>query len=103
MKKLIVGSMDPNSGKTSLIIGLAGVSGRSFGYMKPLGDRLVYRKKRIWDYDAALMNNIFKLEQEPENMTVGFEHLKLRFKYNEEGARSRVLEMAGLVGDGKDV
>lgn len=95
--------MDSNSGKTSLIIGLAKASGKSFGYIKPLGDRLVYRKKRVWDYDAALMTNIFKLEQEPENMTVGFEHLKLRFKYDEEGARNRVLEMAKDVGAGKDV
>jgi uncharacterized protein len=103
MKNLIIGSMDPNSGKTSLVIGLARASGRSFGYMKPLGDRLVYRKKRVWDYDAALMTNIFKLDQEPENMTVGFEHLKLRFKYDEDGARNRVLEMAKQVGDGKDI
>jgi len=103
MKNLIIGSMDPNSGKTSLIIGLARASGKSFGYMKPLGDRLVYRKKRVWDYDAALMTNIFKLDQEPENMTVGFEHLKLRFKYDEDGARNRVLEMAKQVGDGRDI
>lgn len=103
MKKLIVGSMDPNSGKTSLIIGLARASGQSFGYMKPLGDRLVYRKKRVWDYDAALMTNIFKLDQEPENMTAGFEHLKLRFKYDDEGARNRVLEMAGQVSADKDI
>ena len=103
MKNLIIGSMDPNAGKTSLIIGLAKASGKSFGYIKPLGDRLVYRKKRVWDYDAALMTNIFKLNEEPENMTVGFEHLKLRFKYDEAGARGRVLEMAGQVGAGKDI
>ena len=103
MKNLIIGSMDPNSGKTSLIIGLAKALGKPFGYIKPLGDRLVYRKKRVWDYDSALMTNIFKLNQEPEDMTVGFEHLKLRFKYDEEGARNRVLEMAKQVGADKDV
>ena len=103
MKNLIIGSMDPNSGKTSLIVGLAKVSGKPFGYIKPLGDRLVYRKKRVWDYDSALMTNIFKLKQEPEDMTVGFEHLKLRFKYDEEGAHARVLEMAKQVGADKDV
>ena len=103
MKNLIIGSMDPNSGKTSLIIGLAKALGKPFGYIKPLGDRLVYRKKRVWDYDSALMTNVFKLNQEPEDMTVGFEHLKLRFKYDEEGARNRVLEMAKQVGADKDV
>jgi uncharacterized protein len=103
MKNIIVGSMDSNAGKTSLIIGMARASGRPFGYMKPLGDRLVYRKKRVWDYDAALVNNIFKLGQDAENITVGFEHLKLRFKYDEAGARDRVLAMAKQVSSEKEL
>ncbi len=45
MKKIIVGSMDGDAGKTSLIIGMDRASGKPFAYMKPLGDRLVYRKK----------------------------------------------------------
>jgi len=97
MKSLIVGSMDGNAGKTSLIIGLAKATGKSFGYIKPLGDRLVYRKKRVWDYDAALLTNIFGMTQSPEDITVGFEHLKMRFKYDEEGTKNRVLAMAGDV------
>jgi hypothetical protein len=103
MKSLIVGSMDGNAGKTSLIIGLAKATGRSFGYIKPLGDRLVYRKKRVWDYDAALLTNIFGMTQNPEDITVGFEHLKMRFKYDEEGAKNRVLAMARDVSEGKDM
>lgn len=103
MKSLIVGSMDGNAGKTSLIIGLAKATGKSFGYMKPLGDRLVYRKKRVWDYDAALLTNIFGMQQSPEDITVGFAHLKLRFKYDEEGAKNRVLAMAKDVSAGKDM
>ena len=94
MNSLIVGSMDANAGKTSLIIGLAKATGKSFAYIKPLGDRLVYRKKRVWDYDAALLTNIFGMTQSPEDITVGFEHLKMRFKYDEEGAKNRVLAMA---------
>ena len=95
--------MDSGGGKTSLIIGLAKASGKSFGYMKPLGDRLVYRKKRVWDYDAALMTRIFKLRQDPEDITLGFEHLKMTFKYDEEAARKRVLEMSEDVATGKDI
>jgi hypothetical protein len=95
--------MDGNAGKTSLIIGLAKATGKSFGYMKPLGDRLVYRKKRVWDYDAALLTNIFGMQQSPEDITVGFAHLKLRFKYDEEGAKNRVLAMAKDVSAGKDM
>ncbi len=103
MKSLIIGSMDDNAGKTSVMVGLARASGMSFGYIKPLGDRLVYRKKRVWDYDAALMTNIFGLQQDPEDMTMGFEHLKLRFKYDEAGAKGRVLQMAQEVGRGKEL
>ncbi len=103
MKSLIVASMDYSAGKTSLIIGLARSAGKSFDYIKPLGDRLVYRKKRIWDYDAALMTNIFSLGRDPEDMTMGFEHLKLRFKYDEEGAKKRVTAMAAEAGQGKDI
>jgi len=103
MKSLIVGSMDGNAGKTSLILGLAKATGKSFAYIKPLGDRLVYRKKRVWDYDAALLTNVFKMNQSPEDITVGFEHLKMRFKYDEEGIKSRVVTMAGDVSRGKDM
>ncbi|MFA5399102.1 MAG: DRTGG domain-containing protein [Dehalococcoidia bacterium] len=103
MKSLIVGSMDGNAGKTSLIIGLAKATGKSFAYIKPLGDRLVYRKKRVWDYDAALLTNIFGMTQGPEDITVGFEHLKMRFKYDEEGTKNRVLAMARDVSQSKDM
>ncbi len=62
MKNLIIGSMDPNSGKTSLIVGLGkAIAGKKFGYLKPFGDRLLYRKKRLWDQDTALIANIFGL------------------------------------------
>ncbi|MGA9049029.1 MAG: AAA family ATPase [Dehalococcoidia bacterium] len=103
MKSFIIGSMDYSAGKTSLIVGLARSVGKPFGYIKPLGDRLVYRKKRIWDYDAALMTNIFSLGRDPEEMTMGFEHLKMRFKYDEEGAKNRVADMVKETGAGKDI
>jgi hypothetical protein len=103
MKNLVIGSMDANAGKTCTAIGIARALGKSFGYIKPLGDKLVYRKKRLWDYDAALMNSIFNLSRDPETMTVGFEHLKLRFKYDEEGASKKVNQMAREAGEGKDL
>ncbi len=103
MRTLVIGSTDGNAGKTSIVIGLAKALGKSFGYMKPLGDRLVYRKKRIWDYDAALIHSVFGLTQDPENVTIGFEHLKLRFKYDEESAGKRVSQMAKEIGEGKEI
>lgn len=45
MKPIVMASMKKSAGKTSLIVGIAGVLGRPFTYIKPFGDRLFYRKK----------------------------------------------------------
>jgi uncharacterized protein len=102
MNKIIIGSVSEEAGKTSLVVGLAKAAGKSFGYLKPFGDRLIYRKKRLWDYDAALVTNIFGLSQSSEDMTIGFEHSKLRYMYDEQGTREKLLEMANKLYD-KDV
>jgi BioD-like phosphotransacetylase family protein len=93
MKNIIVGSVSKNAGKTSFIIGLAKAIDKKFGYLKPFGDNLIYRKKRLWDYDAALITNIFGLEQSSDEMTIGFEHAKLRYMYDEAGTKSKLLDM----------
>jgi uncharacterized protein len=111
MKSLIIGSVAEGAGKTSFVVGLAKALNIKFGYLKPLGDRLVYRKKRLWDYDSALMVNIFGLEQSSEDMTIGFEHAKLRYMYDEAGTKGKLLELAQkldgnqalLVEGGKDL
>jgi uncharacterized protein len=94
MKKFIIGSVTENAGKSSFIIGLAKATGKKFGYLKPFGDKLIYRKKRLWDYDAALVTNIFGLEQSSDEMTIGFEHAKLRYMYDEASCKTKLLEMA---------
>lgn len=111
MKSLIIGSVAEGAGKTSFVVGLAKALSIKFGYLKPLGDRLVYRKKRLWDYDSALLVNIFGLEQSSEDMTIGFEHAKLRYMYDEASTKSKLLELAQklegnqalLVEGGKDL
>jgi len=103
MNKVVIGSTDKNAGKTSIIVGMARTMGKGFGYMKPFGDRLHYRKKRSWDYDTALMTNIFSLEENPEHMTIGFEHSKLRYAYDETSARNKLVDMVHQVEAGKDV
>jgi BioD-like phosphotransacetylase family protein len=75
--------MHPNAGKTTLIIGLAKALQKKIGYIKPFGDRLLYRKKRLWDYDTALMNSIFGLEQDPAEMSIGFDHAPLLYIVDE--------------------
>ena len=56
MKKIVVASTHKEAGKTSFIIGISKIldsRGLSIGYMKPIGDRLLYQKKRLWDFDSA--------------------------------------------------
>jgi BioD-like phosphotransacetylase family protein len=103
MKNIVIGSVSEDAGKTSLIVGLGKAMGKKFGYLKPFGDRLIYRKKRLWDYDSALITNIFGLEQSSEDMTLGFEHSKLRYMYDEASTRTKILEMARNLGDANQV
>ena len=93
MEKLVVASVGRGAGKTSLIIGMAKVLKRPFGYLKPFGDRLIYREKKVWDYDADLVMNIFGMRKDPEDLTIGFEHAKLRYVYDGEGRKKRLQEM----------
>ncbi|MCS7197871.1 MAG: DRTGG domain-containing protein [Candidatus Bipolaricaulota bacterium] len=103
MKRLIVASMRKGAGKTSLIVGLGKALGKPLGYIKPFGDRLLYRKKRLWDYDSALMTNIFGLTDNPEDLSIGFDHAKLRYMYDRAGIRERVLESVARVEFGKEM
>ena len=103
MDKLIIASTRKDSGKTSIIIGMAKLLGKEFGYLKPFGDRLYYRKKRLWDYDSALMTGVFNLEESPEDMSIGFEHTKIRYMYTEETIGDKLSEMLADAGKGRDL
>jgi BioD-like phosphotransacetylase family protein len=99
MEKLIIASMCESAGKTSMILGIAGAL-KKIGYMKPFGDRLFYRKKRLWDYDSASVANVLKLEKNPEDMSIGFEHSKLRYMYDQKTTKEKLLESVALMGEG---
>jgi len=62
---------------------MARALGKNIGYMKPFGDRMLYRKKRLWDTDSAAITNIFNLDMPPDDMTIGFVSLQAGFMYNE--------------------
>lgn len=98
MKKWVIASVGKGAGKTSFIIGLAKVMGRPFGYLKPFGDRMIYREKKVWDYDADLVAKVFDLRRDPEEMTIGFEHAKLRYMYDEEGRKRKLQNMVSQIG-----
>lgn len=103
MNTFVIASLRGSAGKTGLIVGLAKASGKNIGYMKPFGDRLLYSKKRLWDYDAALITEIFSIGEEPETMSIGFDHSKLRYMYNQDSIREKVLELADQMSAGKDM
>jgi len=103
MNKVVVASLRKSAGKTSFVVGLIQAQRKSIGYMKPFGDRLLYRKKRLWDYDSALIANVFGLEEEPENITIAFEHSKVKYMYDEEGIKKKLLEMAAQTGESKNL
>ncbi len=103
MKSLIVASTREGAGKTSLSIGLAQAVGKRFGYVKPLGDRPLYRKKRLWDYDAALFSKLLQLDQEPETASLGFDHSKLRYMHDRRSVFAALREKLEAAGDEHDV
>lgn len=103
MKRVIVASMRKGAGKTSVIVGLAKALGKRIGYLKPFGDRLLYRKKRLWDYDSALITNIFGLTDNPDDLSIGFDHAKLRYMYDAAGMRERLLQSVSRVEHEKEI
>jgi uncharacterized protein len=103
MERFVVTSLRQGAGKTSVIIGIAKALNRKIGYIKPFGERFLYRKKRLWDYDAALITNLFDLEDHPEEMSIGFHHSKLLYMLNEETTREKLQELLVSTGSGKEI
>jgi len=103
MKNIIVTSIRKDAGKTSVIVGLARNSSKRMGYLKPFGDRLLYRKKRLWDFDAAVCTTAMKADESPEEMSIGFDHSKLRFMYDETTTAQKVREIATHNAKGKEL
>jgi uncharacterized protein len=103
MNTVVIASLRSSAGKTSLTVGLAEVLRKNIGYMKPFGDRMLYSKKRLWDYDAALLANLYAMDEAPEDMSIGFDHSKLRYMYDQPAVAARVRELAGTIGRGKDL
>ncbi|MEI7671370.1 MAG: DRTGG domain-containing protein [Deltaproteobacteria bacterium] len=102
MNKYVITSMRASAGKTSLIIGLAKALGGKIGYIKPFGERLIYYRKGLWDYDAALITKIFHLADDPEEMSIAFDHAKLIFMLDEAATREKIADLVEKVGKGKE-
>jgi hypothetical protein len=48
MEKVIIASMRKSAGKTSAIVGITAAAKKKIAYAQPFGERMLYRKKRLW-------------------------------------------------------
>src|SRR4030042_1700331 len=103
MIKWVMASMRKSAGKTSVIVGIATALNKKMAYLKPFGERMLYRKKRLWDYDSALITNLFGLKEDPVDMSIGFDHSKLRYMYDEEGTKKKLLETIAHIGNDTEI
>lgn len=102
MKKILIASLKESAGKTSVIVGMLAAVNQHYGYIKPFGDRLIYKRKRNWDYDSNLIIDIFGLKEDPETITLGFDHAKLRYVYDEEGVKNSIAKMVDSAASGME-
>ncbi len=103
MEKLLIASMRRNTGKTSMIVGMAKALGKKISYLKPFGERLVYEDKHLWDYDAELINGVFNLGKDPREMSIGFHHSKMRYLFDRKKTEAKLGELIKKAGKGSEV
>jgi len=103
MKKILIASTREGAGKTSIIAGISTAVKKKYGYIKPLGDRLVYKRKKNVDHDAMVFLKLLGIDAEPDSISLGFAHSKLRYKYDEKGIQNMLASMADSIGAGRDV
>ncbi|MFW6038087.1 MAG: DRTGG domain-containing protein [Candidatus Saliniplasma sp.] len=92
MKNLIIASTRPDAGKTTVGIAIAMLNKDTFNYLKPFGDRPIYKKKRLIDYDAKLFKNILNLKEDYEKFCIGFDHSKIKYAYDQETIKEKIKE-----------
>jgi BioD-like phosphotransacetylase family protein len=94
MKRILMASTSEGAGKTSIIAGIIVSANKRFGYIKPLGDRLVYKRKKNVDHDALVMLGLLGLAEDPDSISLGFSHSKLSFKYDAQSVKKALTAMA---------
>jgi hypothetical protein len=74
-KTVVVTSTRTSAGKTTVGLGAAlAAQGTKIGYLKPFGDRLVYKKKHLLDADAVLFRSVLGAPGAPEGHCLGFDY-----------------------------
>lgn len=102
MKNLIISSTMPDAGKTTVGLAMALKNKDSFNYLKPFGDRPIYKKKRLIDYDAKLFKNVLGLKEDYEKFCIGFDHSKIKYAYDEDAIQNMVSERVEEMREDRD-
>ncbi|MFP3872637.1 MAG: DRTGG domain-containing protein [Candidatus Aenigmatarchaeota archaeon] len=102
MKNVIISSTEKDAGKTTIGLALALSTDRSLNYFKPFGDRPIYKKKRLIDYDAKLFKNVLNLDTDYEKFCIGFDHSKIKYAYDETTIEEKIKERIEELSKGKD-
>lgn len=102
MKNLIISSTEEDAGKTTVGLGLALGDDRPLNYFKPFGDRPIYKKKRLIDYDAKLFKNVLSLDTDYEKFCIGFDHSKIKYAFDEDTIRDKINERIDELSEGKE-
>ncbi|MFW5928205.1 MAG: DRTGG domain-containing protein [Thermoplasmatota archaeon] len=102
MKNIIITSTEPDAGKTTVGLGIALSSDKTLNYFKPFGDRPIYKKKRLIDYDAKLYKNVLDLDTDYDKFCIGFDHSKIKYAYDSKTIKDKITERIESLSEGKD-
>ncbi len=102
MKNLIISSTEEDAGKTTVGLGMALGEDRSLNYFKPFGDRPIYKKKRLIDYDTKLFKNVLSLDTDYEKFCIGFDHSKIKYAYDQETIQDKIQERIEELSEDKE-
>ncbi|MFH0816787.1 MAG: DRTGG domain-containing protein [Methanobacteriota archaeon] len=101
---MVVTSTRTSAGKTTVGLGCALASiGVKIGYLKPFGDRMVYKKKHLLDSDAILFRSVLGAPGAPEGHCLGFDY-ELLWKQSKTTDMSKELRRhLKAVSAGRDI
>ncbi len=102
MKNLIISSTEKDAGKTTIGLGLALGEDSPLSYFKPFGDRPIYKKKRLIDYDAKLFKKVLSLETDYEKFCIGFDHSKIKYAYQKDTIEKKLQERIEELSEEKE-
>jgi BioD-like phosphotransacetylase family protein len=73
--------LDEKSGKTIVALAIAKLANKKVGYIKPIGNNVIYKDKKVLDYDAILFKELFSMEENAEDLCLGMHHSKILHFY----------------------